>query len=86
MQLEFHQLDPPCEHLRVRHPQRQRRPLLNPVPSWAVTCMRVAARVWQYCGETGSRRWMAMVLRPGHCGSPASICLSMRKSKVAKLP
>ena len=43
MQLEFHQLDRPWEHLRVRHPQRQRRLLASLAESGQQTPIVVVA-------------------------------------------
>src|SRR5579862_3105645 len=43
MQLEFHQLDRPWEHLRVRHPARQRRLLASLVESGQQTPIVVVA-------------------------------------------
>ena len=43
MQLEFHQLDRRWEHLRVRHPQRQRRLLASLAESGQQTPIVVVA-------------------------------------------
>jgi ParB family chromosome partitioning protein len=43
MQLEFHQLDRRWEHLRVRHPARQRRLLTSPADSGQQTPIVVVA-------------------------------------------
>ena len=43
MQLEFHQLDRRWEHLRVRHPQRQRRLLASLAASGQQTPIVVVA-------------------------------------------
>ena len=43
MQVEFHQLERRWEHLRVRHPARQRRLLASLVESRQLTLCRVTA-------------------------------------------
>jgi ParB family chromosome partitioning protein len=47
MQLEFHQLDRPWEHLRVRHPQRQRRLLASLAEAGQQTPIVVVAAAGQ---------------------------------------
>jgi len=47
MQLEFHQLDRPWEHLRVRHPQRQRRLLASLAEAGQQTPIMVVAAAGQ---------------------------------------
>jgi ParB family chromosome partitioning protein len=47
MQLEFHQLDRRWEHLRVRHPQRQRRLLASLAESGQQTPIVVVAATGQ---------------------------------------
>jgi ParB-like chromosome segregation protein Spo0J len=64
MQLEFHQLDRRWEHLRVRHPARQRRLLASlaecgqQTPIVVVTAEGQAGRYVVIDGYiSGSRRW-----------------------------
>ena len=63
MQLEFHQLDRRWEHLRVRHPARQRRLLASLVESGQQTPIVVVAaegpadRYVVIDGYSGSQRW-----------------------------
>jgi hypothetical protein len=54
MQLEFHQLDRRWEHLRVRHPARQRRLLASLAESGQQTPIVVVAvegQVDRWCGR-----------------------------------
>ena len=63
MQLEFHQLDRRWEHLRVRHPERQRRLLASLAESGQQTPIVVVAVrtnrtvIWSSTAISGSRRW-----------------------------
>ena len=63
MQLEFHQLERRWEHLRVRHPGRQRRLLASLAESGQQTPIVVVAaedqadRYVVIAATNGSRRW-----------------------------
>src|SRR5881394_400863 len=73
MQLEFHQLERRWEHLRVRHPARQRRLLASLAEAGQQTPMVVVAaedQVDRYVVIDGYKRIAALEqLGPGHSGS-----------------
>jgi ParB-like chromosome segregation protein Spo0J len=56
MQLEFHQLDRRWEHLRVRHPARQRRLLASLAEAGQQTPIVVVAAEWPGGPVRGHRR------------------------------
>ena len=59
MQLEFHQLDRRWEHLRVRHPARQRRLLASLADSGQQTPIVVVAAEGQ--AERYYAEWVGMI-------------------------
>jgi ParB-like chromosome segregation protein Spo0J len=60
MQLEYHQLDRRWEHLRVRHPTRQRRLLASLAESGQQTPIVVVAEVDRYVVIDGYKRIAAL--------------------------
>jgi ParB family chromosome partitioning protein len=60
MQLEFHQLDRPCEHLRVYHPERHRRLLASLAESGQQTPIVVVADSERFLVIDGYKRLAAL--------------------------